>query len=75
MAAVIFIEMLLQIRIGKVLFLFLPSAFIGFIELYYNGHSIELLDAASYFIDAFTFSTKSTNYTNNFLPFKDEWII
>ena len=67
MAVLLFIGMLLiRGRIGKVLFLFLLSAllvvifdvafaYLDLIELYYDGHPIELLDIASYFIDAFAF--------------------
>ena len=67
MAILIFIGILLiRGRIGKVLFLFLLSslmvimfdvafAYLDLMELYYDGHPIELLDIASYFIDAFAF--------------------
>jgi len=67
MAVLIFVGMLLiRGRIGKVLFLFLLSAllviifdvafaYLDLMELYYDGHPIELLDIASYFIDAFAF--------------------
>jgi len=67
MAILIFVGILLiKGRIGKVLFLFLMScllvimfdvafAYLDLMELYYDGHPIELLDIASYFLDTAAF--------------------